>query len=388
MSGDLAGAGTSAAPWPRVAVDDASPRAVARARYIILTPGVTGRDGISAVSRLVLAAVAGDGISTSVVSLGDRPDAIASVPGFARAGLRAAAGRKLRFAASALRAAAEPPAPVEVICLHLALSPVAWLATRGRARLTVFLHGIEAWRPLGAMRRWLLTRAETLVANSEHTARRFRDANHALATRPIRICHLGAAAGPPTSDPPRSADPPFALIVGRMAAAERYKGHDLLLALWPSVVAAAPEARLVVAGGGDDRARLEEKARALGARVTFLGHVTDATLDALYRDCAFFVMPSRDEGFGLVFLEAMRAGKACVGSVGAAAEVIRDGVTGLVVDPGKPEQVADALRRLFREPATRVRMGTAGAERFAQHFTEAHFRRRFRAALGLPADGA
>ena len=70
----------------------------------------------------------------------------------------------------------------------------------------------------------------------------------------------------------------------------------------------------------------------------------------LYRRCAFFVMPSREEGFGLVFLEAMRAGKACIGGAGAAAEVIEDGVTGLVVDATEPEQVEKAVVRLFLEP--------------------------------------
>ena len=83
-------------------------------------------------------------------------------------------------------------------------------------------------------------------------------------------------------------------------------------------------------------------------------------LAALYRDCAFFVMPSRDEGFGLVFLEAMRAGKACIGGAGAAAEVIEDGVTGLVVDAADRQQVAKAVVRLFLEPDDAGAHGTGG----------------------------
>jgi phosphatidylinositol alpha-1,6-mannosyltransferase len=165
-----------------------------------------------------------------------------------------------------------------------------------------------------------------------------------------------------------------------MASEERYKGHDLLIDLWSRVSAEVPGARLVIAGDGDDRARLEAKAAPLGNIVNFLGRVPDETLVTLYRQCVFFVMPSRDEGFGLVFLEAMRAGKACIGAVGAAAEIIEDGVTGLVVDPGDPEEVFKAVVRLFREPDTRECMGQAGASRVAAQFTEAHFRRRF---LGL-----
>jgi phosphatidylinositol alpha-1,6-mannosyltransferase len=165
-----------------------------------------------------------------------------------------------------------------------------------------------------------------------------------------------------------------------MAAGERYKGHDLLITIWPRVAAEVPGARLMVVGDGDDRARLEARAAPLEGRVSFIGRVSDEALTALYQQCAFFVMPSRDEGFGLVFLEAMRAGKACIGSVGAAAEIIEDGVTGLVVDPGDPEQLLKAILRLFREPDARGRMGQAGAARVTAQFTEAHFKRRL---LGL-----
>src|SRR4029453_732733 len=100
------------------------------------------------------------------------------------------------------------------------------------------------------------------------------------------------------------------------------------------VVARFPSARLVIAGDGDDRRRLEQKAAALGlgGRVSFLGYVTEERLHQLYARCAFFVMPSgRLEGFGLAFLEAMRAGKACIGGAGAAEEVIENGVTGRIV---------------------------------------------------------
>ena len=101
---------------------------------------------------------------------------------------------------------------------------------------------------------------------------------------------------------------------------ERYKGHDQLL----EAMTTLPDARLVVAGDGDDRRRLEEKAAALGLgdRTFFTGFLSEATLAELYRRCAAFVMPSRGEGFGLVYLEAMRAGKPVLAARGSAAEEI------------------------------------------------------------------
>lgn len=362
------------------------------ASYLVVTPGVTGTDGIAFVSRLVVRALelprAGTAAPVEVLSMGDPPRSapVTRAPGrVARSG---AAGRKLRFIALALRRALAGPRPSATVCLHLRLSPVARLVTGARGRLAVFLHGIEAWKPLGPLERWALGRADVLVANSEHTARRFRQANPGFSGRPIAVCHLGVGA----ADAPQSASVgagsvagPFALIVGRLAGSEQYKGHDVLIDLWPRIRDEVPDARLVVAGEGDDRTRLEARAAVLGRHVRFLGRVSDQALDALYRDCAFFVMPSRDEGFGLVFLEAMRAGKACIGGAGAAAEVIEDGVTGLVVDAADMEEVAKAVVRLFLEPATRARMGRAGAERLECQFTEVHFRRRFRAVLGLGA---
>jgi glycosyltransferase involved in cell wall biosynthesis len=171
-----------------------------------------------------------------------------------------------------------------------------------------------------------------------------------------------------------------------MSAAERYKGHDALLDLWPALLERRPDARLVIAGDGDDRSRLESRAQSLGVShaVIFVGRVTDARLNELYDECRFLVMPSRDEGFGLVFLEAMRAGKACIGGRGAAAEIIEHDVTGLIVNPdnaGYTTELAAAVERLFDEPDTCCRFGAAGRERFQSTFTDVRFRTRLVQAM-------
>ena len=92
-------------------------------------------------------------------------------------------------------------------------------------------------------------------------------------------------------------------------------------------------------------------------------------------------MPSTGEGFGLAYLEAMRAGKACVASPGAPREIVVDGVTGLLVDPLSPDALAAAVIRLFREPETSAAMGRAGAERVRRCFEAKHFADRVRAHL-------
>jgi glycosyltransferase involved in cell wall biosynthesis len=138
-----------------------------------------------------------------------------------------------------------------------------------------------------------------------------------------------------------------------------------------------------VAGDGTDRRRLERRAASLGLShaVTFVGRVGEDELAALYEQCRFLVMPSRDEGFGLVFLEAMRSGKACVGANGAAEEIIRHGVTGLIVEPGERDDLAAAVFTLFDEPGTCRRFGDAGRERFLSTFTDTCFQARFARVL-------
>jgi phosphatidylinositol alpha-1,6-mannosyltransferase len=172
----------------------------------------------------------------------------------------------------------------------------------------------------------------------------------------------------------------FLLIAGRMDPRERYKGHDQLL----EALTAFSDARLVVAGDGDDRRRLEEKANALGIgeRTTFTGFVSEATLAELYRRCAAFVMPSRGEGFGLVYLEAMRAGKPVLAARGsAAAEIVIDGATGLLVDPDDREELRTAVDRLLGYPGEARRMGEAGSERWQREYGIARFRERLRPML-------
>ena len=104
-----------------------------------------------------------------------------------------------------------------------------------------------------------------------------------------------------------------------------------------------------------------------------------------YATCRVFAMPSRDEGFGFVFVEAMRASRPCVGARGAASEIIADGETGFVVPPGDSEQLRERIVQLLRDPAGADAMGARGRARFLQLFTEERFRDRFSALVPLAA---
>ncbi len=343
----------------------------------MLTPNLYGRDGISRLARLVTAAVG----EATVLALHEPP----SLTCFGSARVRGAGGRASRFVASALRRAAAADRHTRVIVTHLHLAPAALAFAARGASVTTMLCGVEAWQPVSRLQRAALDRAAPLIAISQFTRDGFQTANPHFAGRAVDVCHLGVEPLPGAA--PEAAGPPSALIVGRMAGDERYKGHDPLLEIWGGVAAAVPGAALRIVGDGDDRARLERKAAALalGDRVTFLGRLDDDALLREYQRCTAFVMPSRDEGFGFVFVEAMRAARACLGSPGAAAEIIADGETGLLVDPGDGAQLLQSVVRMLRDRPATGTMGARGRARFLQQFTEERFRERFTALLPVPA---
>ena len=356
-------------------------------RVVFLCPDLHEVGGIGAVSRLALAALqnldAAPSQGGEVWSYGAAP-AEPLRPGTTAWRFRYAHGRKSRATLWGLKAGVRHAHDTLVVAMHLHLVPLALPLVKRGARLAVFLHGIEAWAPLSRLRLAAMQQADILMANSRFTAQRFRSRNPQYVDTEICICPLGISLRDVSSREQTDVRP-FALIVSRLSAEERYKGHDLLLEIWREVMNLVPGARLVVVGDGNDRQRLVEKARQLGLSdaVTFLGRVIDGQLDQLYRDSRFFVMPSNEEGFGLVFLEAMQAGKACLGGQGAAEEIILDGVTGLIVAPQDRQALLESVVRLFRDPALCDRMGQAGQERYRQQFTTAHFQERFFAALGL-----
>ena len=363
-------------------------------RAIVLTPRCDGADGVSAVTRLYVQALSarlGAGVGALEMWTLDgaaQPAADAD----ARVCVRHAHGSRARFATFGLTAAGIDDRTL-VVVQHVHLLPVALpLVWRG-ARLLVVLHGVEAWTKLRALERAGCRAAWKIAAVSAHTAARFREANPEYRDREIEICAPGRIA-----DSERAADRAerlagsgtYALIVGRMSASERYKGHDPLIEVWPAVRRAVPDAQLVIAGGGDDQQRLMAKAAGLGLEhaVRFEGVVSDERLAELYRGAALFVMPSPNEGFGLVYIEAMSAGTPCIVATGAAEEIVEHERTGVVVTPGDADALTHAIVRLMTRPAERDRMGEAAAHVARQRFSTAAFAGRLYNLLQLPGVSA
>lgn len=144
------------------------------------------------------------------------------------------------------------------------------------------------------------------------------------------------------------------------------KGHVYLL----EAAALVPDAVFVLAGDGPERARLERYAQKLGVagRVRFLGHRLDVR--QLLESCDVFVLPSLYEGLPLAVLEAMAAGKPVVATaIGGTNEIVEHGVTGLLVPPGEPEELAGAIHKLLSDRVLAGRLAESGRARAIEHFS-------------------
>jgi phosphatidyl-myo-inositol dimannoside synthase len=287
---------------------------------------------------------------------------------------------KSQFVFAALKAAGRKPSLV--IALHPHLAPIVRAMTfRSRKfRSIVFAHGIEVWQPLGWPRGAALRRADLVIGPSSDTVQHLITQQGIRAEKVQRLpwgldpeFEARLAAGVSTSLPagfPRNGK--VILTVGRWDPAERYKGADTIIAALPRVLQTAPDAFLVLIGGGEDRPRLEQLARDRGVsdRAAFLQNLSPDELFACYAACNVFALPSRGEGFGLVFLEAMAHGKPVIGGEhGGTPDVIENAVTGLLVPHGDVERLSTALETLLLDPQFAGRMGTRGLERVRAEYT-------------------
>jgi phosphatidylinositol alpha-1,6-mannosyltransferase len=152
-----------------------------------------------------------------------------------------------------------------------------------------------------------------------------------------------------------------------------------LISALPRVLQASPDVYLVLVGGGEDRPRLEQLARdqSVSERTRFLQNLTPDELFACYASCDIFALPSRGEGFGLVFLEAMAHGKPVIGGAhGGSPDVIEDGVTGRLVPHGDIERLSGALESLLADPVRAREMGAQGRNRVEATFSFKQFQSR------------
>jgi len=252
-----------------------------------------------------------------------------------------------------------------------------------RFQYWVAAHGVEVWSPLSPVRRLALRQARGITAVSAFTAERVVQAQ---GLDPGKVFLLPPALEPGFANgrrtgaslplPPQSR---LILTVGRLVSSEPGKGIDTVIRALPRVLSVVPDAFYVVVGEGNDQARLERLAQESNVRdrVLFLGEQSLRDLKEYYSRCCAFVMPSRQEGFGIVFLEAMAYGRPIVGgNHGGTPEFVQDGVTGFLVEYDRVDVLADRLIRLLQDEELCRQMGDAGRRTVEANFSFEQFRGR------------
>jgi glycosyltransferase involved in cell wall biosynthesis len=240
------------------------------------------------------------------------------------------------------------------------------------------LHGIEAWTRVKPAIRAAAAGASWIVATTRHTASRFANAN-GIPEEKFRVIPLAipdSMAEP--AEPPGRDGELRVLTAGRLASEDAYKGYDVLIAGIARARDMGAKMTLRVIGAGDDLARLRSHAASLGLagrEVEFLGAVSDAQLKQELRDCDVFALPSKGEGFGIVYLEAMAMARPCIaGNHGGPPEIIEDGKDGWLVEHGDVAGLAARLAALQRDPGLRREMGANAALKVKQRYLFSHMR--------------
>jgi len=328
-----------------------------------------GQGGIARVARMSVRALAEQGAAIDLVSLLDKRSG--SVAGVDMASAR---GSKIAFG---------------LLTHYYGLRATHGLydfigTARAHPRLlrripyAFWMMGIESWEGMRKSHIAAARRAQLTLAISRYTLER-----HQSLYGPVdnaRVCWLGTEQDEAPERLAHFSGAPYALCVARIDASENMKGHSELVACWPGVVAAVPRARLVIVGGGSGLEALRAVVAASPAHgsIDVLGFMPEEKMPALFENAHVFVMPSRQEGFGIVYAEAMRFGLPVIASRGDAGQEINvDGQTGYTVAPAAPQELGETLVHLLRAPDRCAALGAAGFERWRTYFRYSCFAGRF-----------
>lgn len=353
-------------------------------KTLLLCPALfDSHGGIERILRLYLKALcelAGPSDRVALAVLNDAALSPAQLSPFATPALGPVVAGGRRKLAFALRTVLLARGADRLVCGHVNLLPIVRAARLVARRMATVLvaHGTEVWRPFSAAERAALRRLGIVLCVSEYTRRTLHE--HCPDLEPRRIRVQFNALDPSFSVPPRPDAPAPSdtlLTVSRLALADAYKGIDDLIRALPAIRRAVPAARLRVVGDGDDRARLAALAASEGVadHIDFAGRLDDTALREAFAQCRVFALPSRREGFGLVFLEAMAHGKPCVAVAAGAAPEVVDADSGLIARPGDVAHLAEtcvaALRRTWDATAIRSRADRFSYPRFKDSLASA-----------------
>ena len=251
--------------------------------------------------------------------------------------------------------------PQLIITTHLNFGIAAYvLKLMTRTPYWCIAHGVEAWNLHRRLARIGLLNADLVLAVSNYTRQRL------LSEQPLRGERIVILPNTIDREGMKPAAKPdylmrrhtftvrnrIVLTVARLAEPERYKGYDQILRALPAIRREIPDVRYVLVGEGEDRARVEALVRELNLCdiVVLAGGVSGKELGDYYNLCDVFAMPSKGEGFGIVYLEALACGKPVLAGNGdGSSEPLQNGKVGLLLDADDVDQIASNLTKILNK---------------------------------------
>ncbi len=255
----------------------------------------------------------------------------------------------------------------EVVVLgHINLLVLAlWTLVFPQKKVVLVAHGIEVWQNLAWWKRKVLQRLHLILAVSQYTKQRMA-AKHEINLENIQVFHNTLN---PFFDLPKQFDKSVALqqryhlkpetkvllTLARLSNAEQYKGYDTVIKALPLLLKTQPNLLYLVVGKYDtkeyDRLQILITELSLTNYVKIVGFVKDEELVAHYLLADVFVMPSKGEGFGIVYLEAMACGVPVVaGNADGSVDALQNGKLGTLVNPDSVEELAATLATQLAQP--------------------------------------
>ncbi|WP_193195800.1 glycosyltransferase [Nostoc sp. MG11] len=250
--------------------------------------------------------------------------------------------------------------PKFILCGHINFAPVALLIHR----LTgipygVIVYGVDAWEIQNKWQIKALHAAEIVISISMYTRDRLIN-EQSIPTDKIKILPVTFDENrfQPSPKPKYlleryglRSNQPIIFTVTRLSSEDGYKGYDKIIQALPKIKSHVPDVHYILGGKGDDRPRIEQLIAQLNLQdsVTLAGFIPDRELCDFYNLCDVFAMPSRGEGFGIVYLEALACGKPTVGgNQDGAIDALCQGELGALVDPLDVNAIAQTLIQILQ----------------------------------------
>lgn len=250
--------------------------------------------------------------------------------------------------------------PSLVISTHINFTPAAyWLKRLAGVPYCVIAYGTDAWNIERKALQKGLHHADRILSISSYTRDRLiKEQNLDPAKIFLLPCTFDASRFQIAPKPQPllnryrlAAEQPVILTVGRLDSTQHYKGYDQILRALPEIRHHIPNVHYILVGQGSDRPRIEQLIDQLNLQncVTLAGFVPDDEIGNYYNLCDVFAMPSKGEGFGIVYLEALACGKPTLGgNQDGAIDALCHGELGALVDPDDLEAIAETLIQILQ----------------------------------------